>query len=182
MDDGLIVRDQITGSRRFDNYFWSFTLFLGGLGFLLSGISSYVKYDLIPFAHPSELTFIPQGILMLFYGTLAGCISLAIGLTVFWDIGGGYNEYNKVENLVRIVRKGFPGKNRNIFLVYPIRDIRAIKIEIKDGLNQKRNIYLCTNDNRSIPLNPVEQPMALSDLEKKATNLAKFLDVELEGI
>ena len=34
MEDGLIVRDQITGSRRFDNYFWSFTLFLGGLGFL----------------------------------------------------------------------------------------------------------------------------------------------------
>ena len=73
-------------------------------------------------------------------------------------------------------------KKFNIFLVYPIRDIRAIKIEIKDGLNPKRNIYLCTNDNRSIPLNPVEQPMALSDLEKKATNLAKFLDVELEGI
>ena len=44
------------------------------------------------------------------------------------------------------------------------------------------NIYLCTNDKRNIPLNPVEQPMALSELENKAANLAKFLDVGLEGI
>jgi hypothetical protein len=32
-----IRRDKIIGSRRFSNYFWSFILFLGGIGFLLVG-------------------------------------------------------------------------------------------------------------------------------------------------
>ena len=34
-----IRRDEIIGSRRFSNYFWSVVLFLGGIGFLLAGIS-----------------------------------------------------------------------------------------------------------------------------------------------
>ena len=53
-----IRQDKIVGSRRFSNYFWSFFLFVGGLGFLLAGISSYFKVNLLPFANPTELVFI----------------------------------------------------------------------------------------------------------------------------
>jgi hypothetical protein len=96
-----IRQDKIVGSRRFSNYFWSVFLLIGGLGFLLAGISSYFKINLLPFANPTELVFIPQGLVMMFYGTLSLGISIYIIITVFLDIGSGYNEYNKIENLVK---------------------------------------------------------------------------------
>jgi hypothetical protein len=156
-----IRQDKIVGSRRFSNYFWSFFLFLGGIGFLLAGISSYLKINLLPFANPTELVFIPQGLVMTFYGTLSFGISMYIIITVLLDIGSGYNEYNRVENLVKIVRKGFPGKNREILLTYPLLNIRAIGIKITEGLNPTRSIYLCLKDERKIPLTPVQEPTSI---------------------
>merc|ERR1712231_33849 len=111
------------------------------MGFLLAGISSYLKINLLPFANTTELVFIPQGIVMMFYGTLSFGLSVYIITTLFWDIGSGYNEYNKIENLVKIVRKGFPGKNREIFLTYPLTSIQAIGIKISEGLNPTRALY-----------------------------------------
>nr|YP_010133626.1 hypothetical protein RF4 [Nitzschia supralitorea]QWM93116.1 hypothetical protein RF4 [Nitzschia supralitorea] len=177
-----IRRDEIIGSRRFSNYFWSFVLFLGGIGFLLAGISSYFKVNLLPFANPTELVFIPQGLIMMFYGTLSSGLSLYILITVLLDIGSGYNEYNRLENLVKIVRKGFPGKNREILLTYPLSNIKSIGIKITEGLNPKRSIYLCLKDDRNIPLTPVQEPTSISNLEEEAASLAKFLDLKLENI
>ena len=177
-----IRQDKIIGSRRFSNYFWSFFLSLGGIGFLLAGISSYLKINLLPFANPTELVFIPQGLVMIFYGTLSFGISLYILITVLLDVGGGYNEYNRVESLVKIVRKGFPGKNREILLTYPLSNIRAIGIKITEGLNPTRSIYLCLKDERKIPLTPVQEPTSISNLEEEAASLAKFLDLKLENL
>lgn len=177
-----IRQDQIIGSRRFSNYFWSFFLLIGGLSFLLAGLSSYFKINFLPFANPTELVFIPQGLVMMFYGTLSLGFSLYIVLTILLDVGSGYNEYNKVENLVKIVRKGFPGKNREILLTYPLTNVRAIGIKIKEGLNPTRSIYLCLKDERRIPLTPVQEPVAISNLEEEAADLAKFLDVKLENL
>jgi hypothetical protein len=118
----------------------------------------------------------------MFYGTLSLSLSIYILSTVLWDVGGGYNEYNKIENLVKIVRKGFPGKNREILLTYQLSTIQSIGIEISEGLNPKRSIYLCLKDERKIPLTPVQEPIAISNLETQASDLAKFLDVKLENI
>jgi hypothetical protein len=175
-------QENIVGSRRFSNYFWAFLLLIGGLMFLLAGISSYLKINLLPFANTTELVFIPQGIVMMFYGTLSFGLSLYIIATLFWDIGSGYNEYNKIENLVKVVRKGFPGKNREILLTYPLNNIRSIGIKISEGLNPQRIIYLCLKDERKIPLTPVQQPDSISDLEDQAADLAKFLDLKLENL
>lgn len=177
-----IRQDIIVGSRRFSNYFWSVFLFFGGIGFLLAGMSSYFKVNLLPFANPTELVFIPQGLVMMFYGTLSFGVSVYIITTVLLDIGGGYNEYNRVENLVKIVRKGFPGRNREILLTYPLSNIRAIGIKITEGLNPTRSIYLCLKDERKIPLTPVQEPTAISNLEEEAASLAKFLDLKLENL
>ena len=177
-----IRQNTILGSRRFSNYFWSFFLFFGGIGFLLSGISSYLKINLLPFANPTELVFIPQGLVMMFYGTLSFGMSIYIITTVLLDIGGGYNEYNRAEDLVKIVRKGFPGKNREILLTYPLANIRAIGIKITEGLNPTRSIYLCLKDERKIPLTPVQEPTSISNLEEEAASLAKFLDLKLENL
>jgi hypothetical protein len=177
-----IRQDKIIGSRRFSNYFWSVFLFVGGLGFLLAGISSYFKINLLPFANPTELVFIPQGLVMMFYGTLSLGFSIYIIITILLDVGSGYNEYNKIENLVKIVRKGFPGKNREILLTYPLSNVRAIGIKITEGLNPTRSIYLCLKDERKIPLTPVQEPTAISNLEEEAADLAKFLELNLENL
>jgi hypothetical protein len=177
-----IRRDKIIGSRRFSNYFWSFILFLGGIGFLLAGISSYLKINLLPFTDSTGLVFIPQGLVMMFYGTLSFGISLYIVTTVFLDIGSGYNEYNRIENLVKIVRKGFPGKNREILLTYSLANVKSIGIKITEGLNPTRSIYLCLKDERNIPLTPVQEPASISNLEEEAASLAKFLNLKLENL
>jgi hypothetical protein len=177
-----IRRNIIIGSRRFNNYFWIFFLFIGGISFLLAGLSSYLNINLLPFTNTTELIFIPQGLIMIFYGSLSLSFSLYILIMVILDIGSGYNEFNKIENLVKIVRKGFPGKNREILLTYPLNNIKSIGIKISEGLNPKRIIYLCLKDERKIPLTPVEEPNTISEIEDKASDLAKFLDLKLENL
>lgn len=181
MQEG-IRQDKILGSRRLSNYFWSVFLLIGGIGFLLAGISSYLKINLLPFANTTSLVFIPQGVLMIFYGTLSFSLSLYTILTLLLNIGSGYNEYNKLESLVKIVRKGFPGKNREIFLTYPFSNIRAIGIKITEGLNPTRSVYLCLKDDRKIPLTAIQEPRSISKLEEEAAELAKFLDIKLENL
>ena len=177
-----IRQDSVIGSRRLSNYFWTITLCLGGIGFLLAGFSSYLKINLLPFANSTELVFIPQGIVMTFYGLLSLLISSYIGATILWDIGGGYNEYNKNEKLVKIVRKGFPGKNREILLTYSLNSVKSVGIKISEGLNPKRIIYLCLKDERKIPLTPVQEPISISILEEEAADLATFLELNLENL
>ncbi|MBC8302067.1 MAG: photosystem I assembly protein Ycf4 [Pelagibacterales bacterium] len=181
MDDN-IRQDKIIGSRRFSNYLVTAFLFLGGISFLLAGLSSYLKIKLLPFTDPVQLVFIPQGIIMMFYGTLSLFISIYILLTVIWDVGSGYNEYNKIDNLIKIVRKGFPGKNREIFLTYSLNNVRSIGIKISEGLNPKRVLYLCLKDERKIPLTSLEELSTISDLEENASDLAKFLNLNLENL
>lgn len=177
-----IRQQKIVGSRRFSNYFWASFLCIGGVGFLLAGISSYFKINLLPFTNPTELVFIPQGLVMIFYGALSLIISTYIILTLVLDIGSGYNEYNRVESLVKIVRKGFPGRNREILLTYSVSNIKSIGIKITEGLNPTRSIYLCLKDERSIPLTPVQEPISISTLEEEAADLAKFLNLKLENL
>nr|YP_010198967.1 photosystem I assembly protein ycf4 [Hydropuntia urvillei]UAD88416.1 photosystem I assembly protein ycf4 [Hydropuntia urvillei] len=174
--------DKILGSRRTSNYFWATIIFLGGWSFLLVGLSSYLKIQLLPLTKSINLLFLPQGIIMTFYGTTAILISIFLWLTIIWNVGSGYNEFNRDIGLITIFRLGFPGKNRLLELKYKINEIYSIKVSIQDGLTPKREIYLKTKDKREIPLTRVGQPMLLSELEEEAASLAKFLGVMVEGI
>nr|YP_009315120.1 Photosystem I assembly protein Ycf4 [Titanophycus setchellii]SCW23575.1 Photosystem I assembly protein Ycf4 [Titanophycus setchellii] len=178
----LVRQDKIKGSRRLSNYWWAFTILAGGLGFFLAGLSSYFKQDFLPFTSSAQLLFIPQGIIMTFYGTTALFLSIFLWLTIFWDVGGGYNRFDQEKGIVTIFRLGFPGKNRIVCLEYSMQDIKSIKVIIQDGLTPKREIYLKTKDNREIPLTRVGEPMILSEIENQATELARLLGVVVEGI
>jgi len=177
-----IRRDKITGSRCLSNFFWSICLISGGASFLLAGLSSYFNVNLQVLTSFNELVFIPQGLIMTFYGTIGLLLGIYITLTVFWDIGSGYNEYNKIDDTVKIVRKGFPGKNQEILLTYPLTNIKSIGIEVSESLNPKRRIYLCLTDERQIPLTQTQEPNKIFNLEEEAATLAKFLDLNLETI
>nr|WDA98893.1 photosystem I assembly protein Ycf4 [Sciadococcus taiwanensis] len=177
-----IRKDNILGSRRASNYIWAFLTLSGGIGFFLSGLSSYVKINLLPLNDSTQLIFVPQGITMIFYGTIGVLVSVYLWLTIIWNIGGGYNKFDLYKGKICIFRLGFPGKNRKIQLVYDLKDIKSIKISIREGLNPNRKIYLCTKDQREIPLTHVGTPLQLSQIEAKATELAKFLNVSIEGL
>lgn len=177
-----IRKDYMLGSRRISNYWWATTILLGGMGFFLVGLSSYLSIELLPFTKSSDLFFLPQGIIMVFYGTAAILLSVFLWLTIIWNVGGGYNEFNNEQGIITIFRLGFPGKNRRLKLSYKINEIQSIKIIIDEGLNTKREIYLKTKDKREIPLTNVGQPLLLSEIEEQATSIAQFLGVVLEGI
>merc|ERR1711998_508432 len=133
-------------------------LILGGSSFLFAGLISYItqpKYNL-------EISFIPQGILLTFYGTLAITIGIFILFTCLWNVGSGYTELNKFDNVVRIQRRGYPGKNQTIFLTYQLKDIKEIEIKIIEGLNSTQIIYLCLRNERQIPLIFTEQLQVIS--------------------
>ena len=81
-----------------------------------------------------------------------------------------------------IFRFGFPGKNREIKITYDFQEIKSIQVEIKESINPKREIFLQTKNQQKIPLVPVGQPLLLSQIEEQAIELAKFLDIPIEGI
>lgn len=177
-----ILRQRVIGSRRFSNYWWAVIVSAGGMGFLLAGISSYLHVNLLPFSDPTQLVFIPQGVAMGFYGLAATLFSLYLWLTIFWDVGGGYNEFDKNKGQVKIFRWGFPGKNRQIELTCKLDDVQAVKVDLREGLNPKRTLSLRVKGKRDVPLTRVGQPLSLAQLENEGAELARFLSIPLEGL
>lgn len=180
--NNFIYKQEIIGSRRFSNFFWAIAVSIGGVGFLLAGLSSYLHKNLLVVSDTSGLQFIPQGIALTFYGVAGTLLALYLWFMIALNVGSGYNEFDKKKGKVTIYRQGFLGKNRKIELVYDIEDIQAIRAEIKEGLNPKRALYLRVKPKRDIPLTSVGEPMPLSKLENQGAELARFLTVPLEGL
>ncbi|MDX2239210.1 MAG: photosystem I assembly protein Ycf4 [Leptolyngbyaceae cyanobacterium bins.302] len=176
------LRQTVIGSRRLSNYWWALVVTVGAVGFVLAAISSYTKVNLLPFSDPTMLIFIPQGVAMGFYGLAGTLFGLYLWLTILWDVGGGYNEFSKETGQVKIFRWGFPGKNRRIEVDCKTEDVQAVRVEIREGLNPKRALYLRVKGMRDVPLTRVGQPIALATLENQGAELARFLAVPLEGL
>ena len=180
IEESSVLKSYFDGSRRLSNIFWATAVSLGGFGFFLSGLSSFFQINLLFFSDSSEISFVPQGIVLLFYGTVGSILGIFLILTVWWNIGSGYNEYNRGLQEVILYRKGFPGKNRELKFKFNFAEVKSIKMRIKDGLNPKRQLLLCLTDGREIPLTGIEQPEALNKVENEAINIAKYLNVFLE--
>lgn len=196
--ESFIRRYFIVGERRLSNYWWATVICIGSFGFFFTGISSYFQ-TLIPSGGESNLNsfvlsffsnifqskdinFFPQGLLMCFYGSLGFLLSIYWWFLIFWNVGGGFNEFNKKENFIRIFRWGYPGKNRKIDLYYTLKDVESIRVEIQQGFDSQRTIYLKLKGNREIPITGIGQPLTLKEIEKQASELANFLQVSLEGL
>lgn len=177
-----LLRYDIQGSRRLSNYWWATVSLMGGLGFFLASLSSYFHVNLLPFANPTELVFIPQGIAMGFYGIAGLLLALYLWLVIVWNVGGGYNEFDKANSRVKIFRWGFPGKNRQVEASCRLNDVQAVRIEIREGINPKRSLYLRIKGRGMIPLTQVGQPLPLSKLEEQGAEIAQFLNVPIEGL
>jgi hypothetical protein len=173
---------KIQGLQKISNYILLIFLFFGGFCFLLVGLSTYLTINLLPFINSQDLIFIPQGILMLFYGMLSILLAIFTLFTLFWDIGSGYNIYNKSDNLITLFRKSFPKNNQYMLLTYSINNVKSIGIKIIDGLNPSRIIYLKLKDNRQIPMTSIQNLQSITEIENQVTELAKYLDVNIESL
>ncbi|KAK7231358.1 hypothetical protein RIF29_48372 [Crotalaria pallida] len=154
----------ITGSRKTSNFCWAFILFLGSLGFLLVGTSSYL------------------GIVMSFYGIAGLFFSSYLWCTISWNIGSGYDRFDRKEGIVCIFRWGFPGKNRRIFLRFLMKDIQSIRIDVKEGIYTRRVVYMEIIGQGAIPLTRIDQNLTPREIEQKAAELAYFLRVPIEEL
>ena len=174
-----IRRYSISGARRLSNFWWTFILFFGSCGFLITGFSCYLNRPIVPFLNYENIQFFPQGFIMIFYGFLGFFLSLYLGLTFFWGLGSGFNEFNKRDAYVRIFRWGFPGKFRRMNLYYPWEDILGIRVTFQQGWNSQYVLFLQIRGKKEIPLTHIGEPLTFEEIEKQASALAKFLKVSL---
>lgn len=176
----LVIKEPISGARNLKTFLTMILLFLGGASFFLAGLSSFLKINLLSLTDTTNILFIPQGIALLFYGTIALALSFFLIYYMYWDVGSGYNEFSQKEQMLRILRRGFPGKFEKIFLSYDFKNIRSIKIFLKQGFNPRSNILIVLKDKREIPLFPPQFYLKPTDIEKKAIELSRFLNLHIE--
>nr|YP_009650376.1 photosystem I assembly protein ycf4 [Vaccinium oldhamii]QCF39506.1 photosystem I assembly protein ycf4 [Vaccinium oldhamii]WRO38764.1 photosystem I assembly protein Ycf4 [Vaccinium vitis-idaea var. minus]BCA89843.1 photosystem I assembly protein ycf4 [Vaccinium bracteatum]BCA90001.1 photosystem I assembly protein ycf4 [Vaccinium vitis-idaea] len=168
------------GSRKTSNFCWAFILFLGSLGFLLVGTTSYLGRNLISLFPSQQIVFFPQGLVMSFYGIAGLFISAYLWSTILWNVGSGYDRFDRKEGIVCLFRWGFPGKNRRVFLQFLIKDIQSVRIEMKEGIYARRVLYMEIRGQVAIPLTRTDENFTPREVEQKAAELAYFLRVPIE--
>jgi len=113
------------------------------------------------------------------YGVAALLLSAYLWAVIGIDVGGGSNRFDRAAGQATISRRGF---RQRIDVAIPLRNIQAVKVEVRDGLNPRRRLALKVQGRRDLPLTRVGEPMPLADLELSGAQLARFLGVPLEGV
>ena len=174
-----LLEQAVLGSRRLSNVLVATAVSLGGLGFLLTSASSRFGRDFLPVGHPAELTWVPQGLVMGLYGLAAVLLATYLWLVIALDVGAGSNRFDKTSGQAVISRRGF---RQRIEVAIALRDIQAVKVDVRDGISPRRRLALRVQGRRDLPLTQVGEPMPLADLELSGARLARFLGVPLEGV
>nr|ACJ38639.1 Ycf4 [Lablab purpureus]QRI60685.1 photosystem I assembly protein Ycf4 [Lablab purpureus] len=178
----------IKESRKISNIFSAFIILLGSLGLLLVAISSYLGMDLFLFSEEIiPFPFIPQGAAMAFYGIGGLFISFYLWWILLWDIGSGFDIFDKKKKEVCFLRWGFPGKNRRIILKIPMNEIQSIRIVTRGQergiftrtLTYESIVFMETIEQGFIPLTRIEDNLTPPEIAHKAGELAFFLGVPL---
>lgn len=179
----LLLKENIIESKNFYNLFFICVILMGSIGFFIVGLSSYLKYNIIFFLDSKDIIFFPQGITMIFYGISGILVSIYQILLIFFEVGDGFNEFDKSKGTMRIFRKNFPAYGSNIDIIYELKEIEAVRVESKtDIFNTRQKIFVCIRGKNDLPVLQINEPLTLKELEEKATKLACFLKVPLRGL
>ena len=174
-----LLEQPVVGSRRLSNVLVALMVSIGGIGFLFASLSSYLGRDLLPLGHPAGLVFVPQGLVMGLYSIAAALLATYLWTVIAIDVGAGTNRFDKAAGVVTISRRGF---RRPISVEIPLKDVKAVKVEVRDGFNTRRRVSLRVQGRRDMPLTRVGEPLPLAQLEQDGAELARFLGVNLEGL
>nr|ALP13674.1 Ycf4 [Karenia brevis] len=142
------------GARNTSNLIFSILLTLGGLGFFLTGLSSFFKYNLIFLTNVSEIAFLPQGIVLLLYGTIGLTLGSFLFLTFYWNLGAGYNLYCTKKKAVLFYRTRFPGRKTNnpLLLKFPFATINSLGLKRGTALSPDNSVIAYTSNGSKFPL------------------------------
>ena len=174
-----VLEQPVLGSRRLSNVLVAAAVSVGGVGFLLASLSSYFGRDLLPLGHPAALIFVPQGLVMGLYSIAATLLASYLWYVISVDVGSGTNRFDKGAGIVTITRRGF---RQPLSVEIPLKDVKAVKVEVRDGFNARRRVSLRVQGRRDMPLTRVGEPLPLAQLEQDGAELARFLGVNLEGL
>ncbi len=174
-----LLEQSIQGSRRASNLIIASAVTIGGSGFLLAAISSFQGKDLLPLGNPSTLIFVPQGLLMGVYGLAAALLATYLWTLIAVNFGSGVNSFNKASGYITIARRGF---FKEIKVDIPLKDVKAVKLDVKEGINPRRRLSLRIQGRKDVPISKVGNPPPLIQLEKEGAQLARFLEIALEGL
>lgn len=163
---------KVRGSREWSTGLWAIGLCVGGLFFLITGYLSYLGHN--------ALDYIPQGVFLIFYGTLAVIISAFLFGTLLWDVGAGVCSIDKTRDLCRVIRLNFPGAYRMFEMTFPVSRVRGVNLELRSGLFPRRILGMTIGGANQLPLNYNQELVKISTLETLALALAKWLGVGLE--
>ena len=175
----------IPGARKPIHFFWaSFTL-LGSLGVLFIAATSYYGRNFLSLnSSDFVVPFLPQGATLTFYGIAGLFVSFHWWILIFWNVGSGYNLYDRKRGMVWLFRYGFPGENRCILSHVRVEDILALQFyanpEPRTGV-----LYMYTREQGAIPLTPLDDDYdrtPRASVFQTASDLAAFFDVPLEII
>ena len=175
----LVLEQKIKGSRKVSNYLVASMLSIGGVGFLLASFSSYFGKDFLPLGNPSTLIFVPQGLVMGLYGVAAFLLAIYFWRLISIDYGSGINRFDKNKGVLSLSRRGLL---KNIEIEIPIDEIKAVKLDVREGFNPRRRVSLRIKGRKDLPISKVGAPKPLLDLENEGAEIARFLEVNLEGI
>lgn len=178
-DNAQVLEQAVLGSRRPSNILVAAAVSLGGVGFVLTSASSRLGVDLLPIGHPAELTWVPQGLVMGLYGVAATLLATYLWTVIALDVGSGSNRFDRGSGTARISRRGF---RQRIEVDLKLREIQAVRLDVREGLNPRRRLCLRLQGRRDLPLTRIGEPIPLADLERDGAGLARFLGVPLEGL
>ena len=173
------ILQTVCGSRRSSNIMIAAMVSIGSIGFLLASASSYWHLNLLPADAPMELVFVPQGLVMGLYGTAGSLLALYLWLGIAVNFGSGENHFDLDRGELTVRRQGW---RRCIEIRLPLKDVQAVKVDIRDGINPRRRLILKLRGRRDLPLSGVGQPVEVAELEASGARLASFLDVPLQGL
>lgn len=155
-----------SGTKNYINLLFCVATLVLGVSFLNTGLSSFPKGNIF-FVFPTQVEFIPQGLVLCLYGTIGLILGLFLLLTFYWNIGSGYNIYCGREQNIKIYRTCFPTerkltpRNRTVLtrtssqnhfvLEYPFRVINKLMFKSKPQANEVSIIAQLT-DGRMIPI------------------------------
>ena len=107
-------------------------------------------------------------------------INYIIKFFIFINFGSGYNFFDKDSQSVEIKRKGL---FKDIEVKLNFDEIKSVKLDISEGFNPRRRIALVLKGRKkALPLSGAGELKPLLQVEEEGARLAKFLNVNLEGL
>lgn len=191
-EEGTYLRERYPGARDPPALFWASILPFTGSGFFIVGISTLIKenggqylIDYTGLATPgsffellrptAKMAFIPQGAFMTFYGFFAFFVITPLLWYLCWNnIGFGCAEFNKKTRKITVV------KDEEVLKEWKFEEIGKVKLEYGYTALAPREIMLIKTDGSICNFMETLEDQPRRVLEKKAAQLADFLEVELE--